>query len=165
MSQNYQLPPNPQHTVLKHIYPWEKYDKTLEMTQLYEQAKNTGFIGTIEDFKLRYGAYIEATDPQDVHDLIENYYGPYHITPLLNVEQTLKTKNKFLNQNIIIDPIPENILIQKRTYKGNYQVTPLPLVDQVLKTEDRIMENNLVVEKIPCHKTSNDAGGYTFTIG
>lgn len=165
MSQNYQLPPNPQHAVLKRIYPWDEYDKTLVMAWLYEQAKNTGFIGTIEDFKLRYGAYIEATDPQDVQDLIENYYGPYHITPLLNVEQTLKTENKVLNYNIIIDPIPEDVIVQKRAYKGNYQVTPLPLVDQVLRTEDKVMENNLVVEKIPCHKTSNDAGGYTFTIG
>ena len=165
MSQNYQLPPDPQHAILKRIYPWDQYDKNLVLSWLYEQAKNTGFIGNLDDFKLRYGAFIEATDSQDMQDLIENYYGPYHITPLLNVEQTLKTKNKVLNQNIIIDPIPEDVIVEKRTYKGEYQVIPLPLVDQVLRTEDRVMENNLVVEKIPCHKTSNDAGGYTFTIG
>ena len=135
------------------------------MTWLYTQAKKTGFVGTFDDFKLRYGKFIEATDPQDIEDLIENYSGTYHITPLMSIEQVLQTKNKVLNQNIIIDPIPEDVVVSKKSYKGSYQVTPLPLVDQVLRTEDKVMTENLVVEQIPFHKTSNDAGGYTFTIG
>lgn len=162
---NYQLPPDPTNAVLKRIYPWDQYDITLVMNWLYEQAKKTGFVGTFEDFKQRYGAYIEATDPQDIQGLIENYTGAYHITPLLSIEQVLQTKNKVLNENIIIDPIPEDLVINKKTYKGSYQVAPLPLVDQVLRTEGKVMEENLVVEQIPFHKTSNDAGGYTFTIG
>ncbi len=166
MAINYNLPPEPrQNAVLKRIYPWDEYDINLVMQWLYAQAKKTGFVGTIEDFKLRYGAYIEATDPQDIQDLIENYQGAYHITPLLSIEQVLQTKNKVLNQNIIIDPIPEDVVVNKKTYKGSYSVTPLPLVDQVLRTEDRVMEDNLVIEQIPFHKVSNDAGGYTFTIG
>lgn len=165
MAINYNLPPDPQTTVLKRIYPWDKYNVNLVMQQLYEQAKNTGFVGTLEDFKLRYGAYIEATDPQDIQDLIESYQGTYHITPLLNIEQVLQTKNKVLNQNIVIDPIPEDVVVNKKNYKGSYQVAPLPLVDQVLRTENRVMEDNLVIEQIPFHKVSNDAGGYTFTIG
>lgn len=162
---NYQLPPDPTNAVLKRIYPWDQYDITLVMNWLYTQAKKTGFTGTLEDFKQRYGAYIEATDPQDIYDLIDNYTGTYHVTPLLSIEQVLQTKNKVLNQNIIIDPIPEDLVINKRTYKGDYNVTPLPLVDQLLRTKDKVMEENLVVEQIPFHKTSNDAGGYTFTIG
>ena len=162
---NYQLPPDPTNAVLKRIYPWDQYDITLVMNWLYEQAKKTGFTGTLEDFKQRYGAYIEATDPQDIYDLIDNYTGTYHVTPLLSIEQVLQTKNKVLDQNIIIDPIPEDLVINKKTYKGDYSVTPLPLVDQVLRTEGKVMEENLVVEQIPFHKTSNDAGGYTFTIG
>lgn len=165
MAINYNLPPDPQNAVLKRIYPWDEYDITLVMTWLYTQAKKTGFVGTFDDFKLRYGAFIEATDPQDIQDLIENYSGTYHITPLLSIEQVLQTKNKVLNQNIIIDPIPEDVVVSKKSYKGTYQVTPLPLVDQVLRTEDKIMTENLVVEQIPFHKVSNDAGGYTFTIG
>ena len=161
----YTLPPDPQNAVLKHIYPWDEYDITLVMTWLYTQAKKTGFVGTFEDFKLRYGAFIEATDPQDIQDLIENYQGTYHITPLMSIEQVLQTKNKVLNQNIIIDPIPEDVVVSKKSYKGSYQVTPLPLVDQVLRTEDKVMTENLIVEQIPFHKVSNDAGGYTFTIG
>lgn len=162
---NYQLPPDPTNAVLKRIYPWDQYDITLVMNWLYTQAKKTGFTGTLEDFKQRYGAYIEATDPQDIYDLIDNYTGTYHVTPLLSIEQVLQTKNKVLDQNIIIDPIPEDLVINKKIYKGDYSVTPLPLVDQVLRTEGKVMEENLVVEQIPFHKTSNDAGGYTFTIG
>ncbi len=162
---NYQLPPDPTNAVLKRIYPWDQYDITLVMNWLYTQAKRTGFTGTLEDFKQRYGAYIEATDPQDIYDLIDNYTGTYHVTPLLSIEQVLQTKNKVLDQNIIIDPIPEDLVINKKTYKGDYSVTPLPLVDQLLRTKDKVMEENLVVEQIPFHKTSNDAGGYTFTIG
>ena len=165
MAINYNLPPDPQNAVLKRIYPWDEYDITLVMTWLYTQAKKTGFVGTFDDFKLRYGKFIEATDPQDIEDLIENYSGTYHITPLMSIEQVLQTKNKVLNQNIIIDPIPEDVVVSKKSYKGSYQVTPLPLVDQVLRTEDKVMTENLVVEQIPFHKVSNDAGGYTFTIG
>lgn len=165
MAINYNLPPDPQNAVLKRIYPWDEYDITLVMNWLYVQAQKTGFIGTYEDFKLRYGAFIEATDPQDIQDLIENYTGTYHITPLLSIEQILQTKNKVLNQNIIIDPIPEDLIISKKSYKGSYRVTPLPLVDQILRTEDKTMTDNLIVEQIPFHKVSNDAGGYTFTIG
>ena len=165
MSINYTLPPDPQNAVLKRIYPWDEYDITLVMNWLYTQAKKTGFVGTFEDFKLRYGAFVEATDPQDIQDLIENYSGTYHITPLMSIEQVLQTKNKVLNQNIIIDPIPEDVVVSKKSYKGSYTVTPLPLVDQLLRTEDKVMTENLVVEQIPFHKVSNDAGGYTFTIG
>ena len=165
MAINYKLPPDPQNAVLKRIYPWDEYDVTLVMQWLFTQAKKTGFTGSIDDFKLRYGAFIEAADPQEVYDLIEDYTGTYHITPLLSIEQVLQTKNKVLNQNIIIDPIPEDLVVNKRAYKGSYNVTPIPLVDQLLRTEGKIMEENLVVEQIPFHKTSNDAGGYTFTIG
>ena len=165
MAISYNLPPDPQNAVLKRIYPWDEYDINLVMQWLFTQAKKTGFVGTLEDFKLRYGSYIEATDPQDIQDLIENYTGTYHITPLLSIEQVLQTKNKVLNQNIVIDPIPEDLVISKNSYKGSYRVTPLPLVDQVLRTENKMMQDNLIVEQIPFHKVSNDAGGYTFTIG
>ena len=165
MAINYSLPPDPQHAVLKRIYPWDEYDITLVMTWLYAQAKKTGFLGTFDDFKLRYGKFIEATDPQDYHDLIDPYTGPYHISPLLSIEQRLRTKNKLLNQDIIIDPIPEDLLPAHNPYTGRYRVTPLPFVDQILRTVDKVMEEDLVVEKIPYQTTSNTAGGYTAVIG
>lgn len=165
MGNQYKLPPVPQNAVLKKIYPWDEYNQIMIMKWLYEQAKKTGFTGTLEDFKQRYGAYVSTADPEDIYDLIENYVGTYHITPLVSIEQVLQTKNKVLNANIIIDPIPESVIDTHKRYSGRYQVTPLANLDQILKTEDKIMEENLVVEKIPFHQVDNEAGGRTVTIG
>ena len=162
---NYNLPPDPTNAVLKRIYPWDEYDITLVMQWLFAQAQKTGFTGTFEDFKQRYGAYAEAADPQDIHDLIENYTGTYHITPLVSIEQVLKTKNKVLNQDIIIDPIPESIIDTHKTYTGRYQVTPMVAADQILRTNNKIMEQDVIVEKIPYAEVSNTAGGTTVIIG
>lgn len=159
------LPPDPQNAALKRIYPWDEYNKTMVMQWLYAQAKATGFTGTLEDFKQRYGAYVEAADPQDIHDLIENYTGTYHITPLVSIEQVLKTKNKVLNDNIIIDPIPDSLLDTHKKYTGRYRVIPMADVDQILRTEERILEDNIVIEKIPYAEVSNTAGGTTVIIG
>lgn len=159
------LPPDPQHAVLKRIYPWDGYDVTIVMQWLYAQAAKTGFTGTFEDFKLRYGGYIEAADPQDIYDIIENYTGTYHITPLVGIEQILKTKNKVLNQDIIIDPIPDAVIDNHQLYKGRYSVTPMANFDQILRTENKILENNMIVEKIPYTEVSNNAGGTTVIIG
>lgn len=157
------IPPDPQHAVLRKIYPWSKYDLTLILHWLYDQARKSGFIGDFDDFKLRYGAYMEATDPQDLFNLIETYKGDYHITPL-GVKQILETRGKLLNQNVIVDPIPDELLA-KETYNGQYRVTPLAGIAQVLRTSDKLMTNNVIVEKIPYSETSNTAGGYTVIIG
>lgn len=162
---SYQVPPDPTNAILKRIYPWDQYNTTLVMTWLYEQAHRTGFTGTFEDFKQRYGAYIESADPADIYDLIDNYTGTYHITPLASIEQVLQTKNKILNENIIIDPIPDGLIINGKPYTGSYQVTPLAHTDQILKTNNRVLEDNIVIEKIPIHQVDNEAGGRTVTIG
>ena len=92
---NYSLPPDPQNVTLKRIYPWDEYNKTLVMEWLFAQARATGFTGTFEDFKQRYGAYVEAANPQDIYDLIENYTGTYRITPLASIDQILHTKIRY----------------------------------------------------------------------
>lgn len=166
MEQNCSLPPVPyQHAVLKRIYPWDEYDRTLVLQWLFKWAKKTGFHGSLEDFKLRYGTYVETTDPQDIYDLIDTYEGTYHITPLVSIEQVLQTKNKILNNNIVIDPIPADVLNTKTEYRGNYKVTPMAHLSQILRTNDKIMTDNVVVEPIPYYETTNDAGGYTVIIG
>lgn len=163
---DYSQPPFPQNkATLKRIYPWDEYDLTLVIQWLYAQAQKTGFVGTLEDFKLRYGAYVEAQDPQDMHELIENYQGTYHITPLVSIEQVLKTKNKVLNQDIIIDPIPETAINLHQTYNGRYNVIPMADVAQQLRTKDKVLEENIVIEKIPYTEVSNTAGGNTVIIG
>lgn len=162
---NIQLPPNPQQAVLKHIYPWDEYDLAITMQWLFAQAQKTGFVGTYEDFKLRYGAYVEAQDPQNIHELIENYEGTYNITPLVAIDQVLHTKNKVLNQDIIVQQIPSSVINNKKTYTGQYSVTPMADMVQQLRTADRVLEENIIIEKIPYQETSNDAGGYTAIIG
>lgn len=165
MAIDYSLPPDPQNAVLKRIYPWDEYDITLVMSWLYAQARKTGFVGTFEDFKLRYGTYVEAQDPQDMQDLIENYTGAYHITPLVSIEQVLKTKNKIMNQDVIIDPIPDDLIPNHAAYSGRYEVTPLPETAQVLRTKNKVLEDNITIEKIPYAEVSNNAGGITCIIG
>lgn len=159
------LPPDPQNAILKKIYPWDEYNKTLVMQWLYAQAKATGFTGTLDDFKLRYGAYVDAAEPQEIYDLIDNYTGTYHITPLVSIEQRLQTKNKVLNQDIIIDPIPESVINTHKTYSGQYSVTPRAFFDAILRTKDKVLEENIVVEQIPYTEVSNNAGGTTVIIG
>lgn len=165
MTSDYSMPPVPTNATLKKIYPWEDYNITMVTHWLYAQAQKTGFIGDFEDFKLRYGTFISALDPQDIQDLLETYQGSYRITPMINIEQRLKTKNKILNQDIIIDPIPDELVPNYKKYSGHYSVTPIANIDQILRTEERILDENIIVERIPIHTVDNDAGGRTVTIG
>lgn len=159
------LPPDPQNAVLPRIYPWDEHNKVLVMQWLYAQARATGFTGTLEDFKQRYGAYVETADPQDIYELIDNYTGTYHITPLVSIEQVLHTKNKVLNEDIVIDPIPDSVIGAHKIYNGEYEVTPRAYFDQILRTNNKVLEGNIVIEQIPYTQTSNTAGGKTFIIG
>ena len=89
------LPPDPEHAVLRRIYPWDEYDKNLILAWLYIQATNTGFIGSFEDFKLRYGIYN-----------LEKYMGATNIIPKPYLEIILNTKDTIVTDDIIIQPIP-----------------------------------------------------------
>lgn len=160
MNNQYVLPPSPQHAVLKRIYPWDEYNGAMVLQWLYTQAKNTGFIGSFEDFKSRYGIYIEEVDEQGIHYLLEPYEGSYHITPLVEIEQVLRTKNKILDQDIVIDPIPADLLGKRPLYRGPYTVTPKHLTT-VLRTESTLLDQNIVIEPIPYRTELNAAGGYT----
>ena len=162
MAINNLIPPNPQHAVLKRIYPWDKYNINLILEWLYEQAQQTGFTVSFEEFKLHYGEYVDSLDIEKIYEIIGLYTESYHVTPTEN-EQVLLTKDKILNQNIIINPIPSELIPQE--YSGGYLVTPLPYVDQILKTENKKMTENVVVEKIPYYETSNAANGKTIYIG
>ena len=161
------LPPDPQNAALKRIYPWDQYDRTLVMRWLYAQAKATGFTGTFEDFKERYGAMIEASDPQELYKLIDNYTGTYRIKPLVSIDQVLHTKNKVLNQDIIVEGIAPTTVNEGEyaVYTGQYEVTPIAHLDQMLRTKNTVLEDNIVIEKIPIHQVDNAAGGRTVTIG
>lgn len=165
MGDQYKLPPDPQHVVLKKIYPWDEYNETLVMQWLYAQAKNTGFIGSFEDFKLRYGVYVEGLDEEGLHYTLENYEGMYNVIPLLEIEQVLHTKNKILNKDIIVAPVPEEYINKRPKYIGKTEVTPMPYFGTTLRTNGTIVESDIIVQPIPYKEEQNEYGGITVTIG
>lgn len=148
------LPPAPKAThELKQIYPWDEHS----LQWLFAQLRRVGYAGDYDDFKQAY---------EDMVPLIEGYNGPYHVTPRLGLEQVLDTKNRMLGANIVIDPIPTDIIqTDLPSYAGNYNVTPMANVDQILRTRGTVMEDDVTIEQIPYYETTNDAGGYTVVIG
>ena len=50
-------------------------------------------------------------------------------------------------------------------YDGTYDVTPLPATEILLETAGRRMEEDVTVREIPYYETTNEAGGYTVSIG
>ena len=85
------------------VYPWEHTNLFNLCQQLYELAAQTGYHGTFQEFKERFGEYLESG-----HSIIDydEYTGEYTCSPLPNVEQILRTRNKVLSHDIVISPIP-----------------------------------------------------------
>ena len=99
------VPPTPVAAEKKCVYPWEHTELMVLCSRLYELAVQTGYTGTLSEFKVGFGAYLEANQIITKEDF-EKYAGQYDITPLPLVEQILNTKNKILENNIVIQPIP-----------------------------------------------------------
>lgn len=98
------LPISPQiNATAPCIYPWEQTNLFNLCQQLYELAARTGFHGTFDDFKTYFGSYLENDDIVIDYNV---YDGQYILTPLPSVDQILRTKNKLLTEDIIIEPIP-----------------------------------------------------------
>ena len=99
-------PPTPITTAeTKSIYPWEHTELAVMCARLYSLAVNTGFNGTLDDFKQHFGIYLESHNIFTSEDF-ERYNGQYEVTPLPLVEQILQTKDTVLEDNIVIQPIP-----------------------------------------------------------
>lgn len=85
------------------IYPWEDMSLSVFCKKMYLVAKNSGYTGTLDDFKQHFGEYLEKTiGPED----LPTYPGPHDVTPLVDVAQTLLTQQTVVLQNITVDPIP-----------------------------------------------------------
>lgn len=97
------IPPQPPKPQMPIIYPWETTNLYTLCMQLYELARNTGYTGTFDEFKSHFGAYLESGD--SIINVNE-YTGQYTVTPLPNVEQILRTDNKILKHDIVVEPIP-----------------------------------------------------------
>ena len=105
VTRQFVLPMRPQVTPPKMpmVYPWESTNLYTLCMQLYELARNTGYTESFEEFKSNFGAYLESGD--SIIDL-DTYTGQYTVTPLPRVEQILRTDNKILKHDIVIEPIP-----------------------------------------------------------
>ena len=88
---------------LKVVYPWETTNIYNLGQQLFELASKTGYLGTFEEFKTHFGEYLESGSSIIDYDI---YTGQYQVTPLPNVEQILRTQNRLLKHDIIIEQIP-----------------------------------------------------------
>ena len=106
ITQRFIVPPTPTTIAeKKYIYPWEHTELMVLCKRLYEFAVSSGFIGSLDEFKTRFGSYLEAHEIVNPEDF-ERYKGEYEITPLPLVEQILNTNHKLLEDNVVIQPIP-----------------------------------------------------------
>lgn len=92
----YMVPVAPQPQYVKSIYPWGD----TELLGLYQRAINTGFVGTLEEFKESLGKFFNLISKLDV------YTGQYEVTPLPEMEQILRTQDMLLERDIIVKEIP-----------------------------------------------------------
>ena len=85
------------------IYPWEDISLSVFCKKMYQVAKNSGYSGTLDDFKQHFGEYLEKTiGPTD----LPVYPGPHEVTPLTSAAQTLLTQQTVVLQNITVEEIP-----------------------------------------------------------
>ena len=59
--------------------------------------------------------------------------------------------------------VVSGVLIGGVPYEESYEVTPTT-GEQVLPTRSKTMREDLTVHAVPCSTTTNEAGGYTFSI-
>lgn len=104
ITRQFVLPVMPQQPAAKtSVYPWERTNLFILCQQLYGLAAKTGYLGTFEEFKEHFGEYLESGDSIIDYDA---YTGQYEVTPLPNVEQILRTRNKVLKHDVVVQPIP-----------------------------------------------------------
>ena len=105
ITQRFITPPTPAAAKAKYIYPWEHTELMILCKRLYEFASQTGYVGTLEEFKVGFGAYLEANQIITTEDF-EKYTGQYEVIPLPLMQQILQTADKVLTDNITVAPIP-----------------------------------------------------------
>ena len=105
ITQRFITPPIPVSPETKCIYPWEHTELMVLCRKLYEFAAQTGYTGTLDEFKRGFGAYLEANQIITTDDF-ERYTGQYEVIPLPLMQQILQTTNKVLEDDITIAPIP-----------------------------------------------------------
>lgn len=105
VTQQFIIPPTPTAATSTYVYPWEGTEISVLCQRMYILAAKTGYTGTLDDFKAKFGAYLEANNIISQEDF-NKYVGQYEVTPLPLMEQVLQTTNKILTDNIVVAPIP-----------------------------------------------------------
>lgn len=94
------LPLYPANSKVKTIYPWETDYFALFYQEIYKRAVETGYSGTLEEFRTQLGDFLaKAINP-------EFYDGQYVVTPLAHLDQILRTKATILEDNVVVQAIP-----------------------------------------------------------
>ena len=65
--------PNPSGTNVDSVYPWETYNLSILSQQLYQIAANSGYTGTLNEFKQYFGLYLEHNKQEIVFDIYSNF--------------------------------------------------------------------------------------------
>lgn len=67
------LPPLPDETYLASVYPWESYEMSMLIDQLYTFAKASGYNGTKAEFKIYFGHYLESNRPEIIFAIYSDF--------------------------------------------------------------------------------------------
>lgn len=73
VSNSAEIPADPNQTVVPSVYPWENYNMSILVEQLYTIAAGSGFTGTINEFKTYFGYYLERSRPEIIFDKFTNF--------------------------------------------------------------------------------------------
>ena len=65
--------PMPDGTDANIVYPWETTNLSILSQQLFQIAANSGYTGTLNEFKQYFGFYLENNKQEIVFDIYENF--------------------------------------------------------------------------------------------
>lgn len=88
------------------IYPWEDMSLSIFCKRLFLVAKNSGYTGTLDEFKQHFGEYLQRIADGEGGTTYPTYAGPFDVTPMVDMNQILHTQETIVLQNIQVDPIP-----------------------------------------------------------
>lgn len=94
------LPQMPVQTHIKSIYPWEQESFLLMCHSLYEQAVKTGYEDSFDNFQSTLGTFFNTLTNLKLYD------GSYEAIPLPYTQQSFRTAQRILEQDIIVKEIP-----------------------------------------------------------
>ena len=93
----------PSQNEIQTIYPWENINILNDIRELYKIVIKTGYEGSFEQFQSQLGSIIQQ---EAIIINPDEYVGTYVVTPLPIMSSILRTENKILRHDVIVEPIP-----------------------------------------------------------